>query len=335
MERQILQLISRIQEKFLLRKDSEKKICVWKRCSHSDSGVSKFGIYLCKRDKWCLIIFECFSRREQYHGGELLRHIRTFRSDKDVVTWLSTTYGQNTLIRAFKRNSDEYQEYHWPDMKLSTEGNGKVVYEIWYMDYSPWRDPWSMCRRYKTLKDAVEFVLDLFVKGRNRTRIPDEYGLFFIYALTEEDIAKRKEYIEEFNKDLCLSLLHKSEETILNIGMACNELCSEALEYMQTVKDGCELNKEWKSDQYNISLSIRMNDSTDNEFNYTLNLKIPDIKIQANGISLYYCFYKDVNEISEICEYLKRDNVELVLEEVQRELDDHKIFMPGCYEQHI
>lgn len=332
MDRQILQLISKIKEKFLLRKDSKKKISVWKRRSHSEDGVSKFGIYLCKKTKWCLIIFECFNRREHYHGGELLRHIRTFKSDEEVLAWLSTKYGQNTLIREFKRISKEYQEEHWPDMKLSTESNGEVVYEVWYMDYSPWSDPWSMCRRYETLKDAVGFVINLFTGGRNWTKVPDEYGLFFIYALTEEDIAKRKEYIERINNDPWMSLMHKPKQAIIDIGKACNDLCAEVLEDMQTVQDGGDLDKEWKSTQYNIILSIRNEENEiNNESIYRVFLTIPDIEFQTNGLSLYYRTYHDFHEISEVYEYLKRDNVELILEEVQCELNGYMISMPSCY----
>lgn len=101
---------------------------------------------------------------------------------------------------------------------------------------------------------------------------------------------------------------------------------------MQTVQDGGDLDKEWKSTQYNIILSIRNEENEiNNESIYRVFLTIPDIEIQTNGLSLYYRVFHDFHKISEIYEYLKRDNVELILEEVQCELNGYMISMPSCY----
>lgn len=332
MDSQILQLISSIKEKYLLKNNLNNKIRVWMRNSQSDSNISKFGIYLCKNknNQWCLIIFECFNKTIQYHGGEILRHIRTFKSETEVVPWLSTRYGQKTLIKEFKQISIDYKKYHWPNMQLCMENDGETVYEIWYMDYTPMEDPWYMCKRYKKLKNAVDFVIDEFVNHLHKTKEPDEFGIFFIYALTKNDIERRKEYIESYNKHLWKEFITVSRQTIQSIGIACNDICREAFRYLQSQKDNSNLNKEWKSNKFDITLGVK-NNITDEMSNYVIYIIIPDIKIKTNGASGYYRLTRTFDEKSIVYEWLKSDKIKLLFTDIQDILNDYIISMPKCY----
>lgn len=54
------------------------------------------------------------------------------------------------------------------------------------------------------------------------------------------------------NKHLWKEFITVSRQTIQSIRVACNDLCREALRYLQSQKDNSNLNKEWKSNKFDI-----------------------------------------------------------------------------------